>query len=110
MATIIKNPDVEDYFVELTLAEIKSRPNGITDLFEANRLILLKDYRIPVDLNAFSKIYGDRSKIEDPSVARTIKKMTSPSFFAGARPKLISNDTEGFGVCSRLAQQQPLMR
>lgn len=83
MATIIKHPDVEDYFVELTLDEIKRRPNGITDLYEANRLILLKDYRLPVDLSVFAHLSGNIEKVDSPALRKTLKKMTSPKFFEG---------------------------
>ena len=41
MATIIKHPGVEDYFVERTLDEVTAAPNGLIPDYEANRLILL---------------------------------------------------------------------
>lgn len=83
MATIIKHPDVEDYFVELTLDEIKQRPNGITDLYEANRLIVLKDYRIPVDLSIFARLSGNIARVDSPALRKTLKKLTSTRFFEG---------------------------
>lgn len=83
MATIIRHPDVEDYFVELTLDEIKVRPNGITDLYEASRLVLLKDYRLPVDLSVFGRLSGNIAKVDSAPLRRTLKKLTSTKFFEG---------------------------
>jgi hypothetical protein len=84
MAQIIKHPAVEDYFVELTLGEIKARPQGIIDLYEANRLVILKDYRMPVDLSVFQMLSGNLSKIVDPKLRKAIKKLESPKFFQGS--------------------------
>ncbi|HEY5410569.1 MAG TPA: hypothetical protein VIJ94_07570 [Caulobacteraceae bacterium] len=77
MAKIIKHPEVEDYFVELTLDEIRSKPNGIIPEYEANRLVVLKDYRLPVDLEALGRMSTDLSRIEDQKLRRKIKKLTS---------------------------------
>ena len=83
MATIIKHPDVEDYFVELTLEDIKGRSGGITDLYEASRLIVLKDYRLPVDLSVFGRLSSNIAKVDSVPLRRTLKKLTSSKFFEG---------------------------
>ena len=80
MATILKHPQVEDYFVELTLDEIKERPHGIIPEYESNRLIILKDYRLPIDLDVFAEMSTNLGRIEDPKIRRTVKKMTSTNF------------------------------
>jgi hypothetical protein len=83
MATIIKHPDVEDYFIEMTLDEIKNRPNGITDLYEANKLVVLKDYRLPVDLSVLARLSGNIARVDSPALRKTLKKLTSVRFFDG---------------------------
>jgi hypothetical protein len=93
MATIVKHPQVEDYFVELTYDEIKSRPNGIIEEYEANRVILLKDYRMPVDLGIFSTMAGHLGKVEDEKLRRTLKKLTSTKFFEGAGAAFVDDET-----------------
>lgn len=85
MAKIIKHPDVEDYFVELTLDEIGQRPHGIIPEYEANRLIILKDYRLPVDLKVFEAMSTNLAKIDDPKIRRTVKKMASTSFYGAGK-------------------------
>jgi hypothetical protein len=81
MATIVRHPDVEDYFVELTLDEIRRRPHGIIPEYEANRLIILKDFRLPADLEPLARMSTDLGRIEDPNVRRKIKKLKSTSVF-----------------------------
>lgn len=83
MAKIIKHPDVQDYFVELTLDEIKKRPHGIIEEYEANNLVILKNYRMPIDLSIFAEMSSHMHKIEDDTVRRKLKKMTSLTFFQG---------------------------
>ena len=51
MALIERHPDVEDYFVEMSLADIKAR-GGVADLFEEGQLILINDYRLDFDFGA----------------------------------------------------------
>jgi hypothetical protein len=55
VAVIERHPELEDYFVELTLAEISSR-GGISDIFEEGRLVLLKDYRLDFDFGALTRL------------------------------------------------------
>jgi len=80
MAIIDRHPDIEDYFVELTLEEIASR-GGLADIFEEGRVILLKDYRLPVDHKAIEAISKSLDDIADPQVRRRVKKLTTPMFF-----------------------------
>jgi len=109
MATIIKHPDVEDYFVELTLDEIRSRPDGITDLYEANRLILLKDFRMPIDLDVFKEMSGNIGKVDDPKLRKHLKKLTSTKFFEGAGPEFVE-DENGGGAYGSFATEDPVRR
>lgn len=95
MAVIIKHPDVEDYFVELTLDEIRSRPHGITDLYEANRVVLLKDYRMPIELDIFQRMSGNITKVDDPKLRKSLKKLTSTKFFEGAGPAFVDDENGG---------------
>jgi hypothetical protein len=81
MATIVRHPEVEDYFVELTPDEIRARPHGIIPEYEANRLIVLKDYRLPVDLEALERMSTDLSRIADQKLRRKIKKLRSTWIF-----------------------------
>jgi hypothetical protein len=95
MARIIKHPEVEDYFVEMTLDDVKSRPHGIVDLYEAGRLIILKDYRLPVDFDIFAKLSGSRSRIKDRVIRSTIRTMTSRSLYRGTGPKFVEGSDGG---------------
>jgi hypothetical protein len=81
MAIIELHPDVEDYFLELSLSEIAYR-GGIADIFEEGRLILLKDYRLPVDTSSLTKLHKSLDSVTDPEMRRRIKKLTTPQFFS----------------------------
>ena len=109
MATIIKNPEVEDYFVELSLDDIKSRRNGIIDLYEASRLILLKDYKIPIDLDIFSMLSGNISKIEDQGVRKRVKKLVSSRVFNDGDPKSVE-DEKGGGAYEAFETNDPIRK
>lgn len=86
MATIVRHPKVEDYFIELTLDEVRGKPHGIIPEYEANRLVILKDFRLPVDLEPLSRMSADLDQIEDPAVRRRVKKLTATNVFEdGAR-------------------------
>lgn len=109
MATIVRHPDVEDYFVELTLDEIRKRPDGITDLYEANRLILLKDYRMPIDLDIFQAMSGNITKVDNPRLRKQLKKLTSTKFFEGAGPEF-TEDEHGGGAYGSFETEDPVRR
>jgi hypothetical protein len=85
MAFIDRHPEVEDYFVELTLPEIERR-SGIADIFEDGRLILLKDYKLEFDFGALAALSKSTDDIDDADLRRKLKKLTSPYFFDGRRP------------------------
>jgi hypothetical protein len=74
MAKIIKHADVEDYFVERTLDEIKSTPHGLIPEYEANRLIVLKDYRLPIDFDAFAEMNAN-TQAASPALQKQLKKL-----------------------------------
>ena len=76
MAHIIKHPGVEDYFVERTLDDIRETPHGLIPDYEANRLILLKDYRMPVDFDAFAQMSANTAGA-DQKLQKTLKKLAS---------------------------------
>lgn len=80
MAVIERDPGIEDYFVELSPDEIERR-GGVADIFEEGRLILLKDYRLPVDHGAIEALSKSIQDIPDPASRRKIKKLTAPYFF-----------------------------
>lgn len=109
MATIIRHPAVEDYFVEMSLDDIKSRPNGITDIYEANKLIILKDYRMPIDLGIFHEMSGNIQNVSDPQIRKTLKKLTSIKFFEGATPEFVE-DEHGGGAYSQFETQDPVRK
>ncbi|HET6535580.1 MAG TPA: hypothetical protein VFG41_05300 [Sphingomicrobium sp.] len=80
MAVIERHPEIDDYFIELPLDQI-ARRGGVADIFEQGRLILLKDYRLPVDHAAFEALSKSLDAIGDPESRRRIKKLTAPLFF-----------------------------
>jgi len=86
MAVIERHPKVADYFVELTLDEIRKR-GGVADIFEEGNLILLKDYRLDFDFEALVPLSKSTDSITDPEVRRKLKKLTSPSTEAGESSK-----------------------
>ncbi len=85
MAVIERHPELEDYFVELTLPEISSR-GGISDIFEEGRLVLLKDYRLEFDFGALTRLSKSTEAVEDRDLRRKLKKLTAPHFFEGEQP------------------------
>ena len=86
MALIEKHPDVDDYFVEMSLPQIKAR-GGVADLFEEGHLILIKDHRLDFDFGALQALSKSTEAIPDPELRRKLKKMTAPYFFKGKTPK-----------------------
>jgi len=85
VARIERHPDVEDYFLELTLAEIEAR-GGIADLFEEGRLILLKNYRLDFDFGALVKLSKSIDRVRDRDLRKRLKKVTASHFFEGEPP------------------------
>ncbi|HET6941615.1 MAG TPA: hypothetical protein VFH89_05600 [Sphingomicrobium sp.] len=85
MAIIERHPALDDYFVELTLAQISSQ-NGIADIFETGRLILLKDYRLDFDFSALTRLNKSTELIDDRELRRKLKKLTALHFFEGEKP------------------------
>lgn len=85
MAIIDRHPEVEDYFVELTLEQIEAR-KGVADLFEEGRLILLKKYRLPFDFKALGRLSKSIDGVKDRELKRRLKKLTAPHFFEGEPP------------------------
>lgn len=85
MATISLHPDVENYFLELSLAEIESR-GGIADAFEEGRLIILKGYRFEFDFGALAKLSKSIERVRDREMRKQLKKLTGPHFFDGEPP------------------------
>lgn len=85
MAVIERHPAVDDHFLELSLAEISDR-GGIADIFEDGKVVLLKDYRLNFDFDAVQALCRSTDSIEDSSLRKKLKKMTSPLFFDGEKP------------------------
>ena len=86
MARIERHPDVEDYFLEISLPEIIDR-GGIADAFETGRLIILRDYRLDVDFKALGSLSKSIEGVEDATLRKRLKKLTAPNFFDGSKPK-----------------------
>jgi len=85
VALIERHPTVEDYFTELSLAEVADR-GGVADVFEQGRVVLLKDYRLDFDFGALAALSKSTESIADPSLRKKLKKMTAPLFFEGDPP------------------------
>ena len=85
MAVIERHPSVSDCFIELSLAEIRSR-GGVEDLFEDGHLIIIRDYRLEFDFGALAPLSKSIDSIEDRQLRRKLKKMTAPYFFKGKPP------------------------
>lgn len=86
MALIERHPAVKDCFAEMAISEIRDR-GGIADVFEEGRLVLLKDYRLDFDSQAMASLSRSTEAIEDPILRRKLKKLTSPYFFKGKKPR-----------------------
>ena len=85
MAFIQRHPEVQDYFVTLSLAEIDAR-GGVADNFEEGQLILVKDYRLDFDFGALEALEKLPDAGEDRDLQKKLKKLTSPYFFKGDPP------------------------
>ena len=85
MALIERHPAVEDYFTELSLAEVAER-GGVADIFEEGRVVLLKNYRLDFDFGALAALSKSTEAVSDPVLRKKLKKMTAPLFFEGDRP------------------------
>ena len=85
MAQIQRHPDVENYILEMTLAEISAR-GGVADIFEEGRMVLLKDFRLDFDFGALEALEKSTDGIEDAKIRKTLKKLQAPFFFKGAAP------------------------
>lgn len=108
MAIIERHPEVEDYFVEMAFDEV-ARRGGVADIFEQGRLILLKDYRLPVDFAAIEVLSKSLESITDPATRRKIKKLTAPMFF-DATPRGVVNGEPVFKDEARQAIYDILCR
>lgn len=109
VANIVKHPDVQDYFIEITLDQVRARKDGITDLYEANHLVLLKDYRLPIDLEIFNEMSGNIARVDDPKLRSKLKKLTSTKFFQGAAPEFVE-DEHGGGAYGSFETEDPVRR
>ena len=85
MALIERHPAVEDYFTELSLAEVAER-GGVADIFEEGRVVLLKNYRLDFDCGALAALSKSTEAVSDPVLRKKLKKMTAPLFFEGDPP------------------------
>jgi len=85
VALIERHPAVEDYFTELSLAEVAER-GGVADIFEEGRVVLLKNYRLDFDFGALAALSKSTEAVSDPVLRKKLKKMTAPLFFEGDRP------------------------
>ena len=86
MAIIDRNPYVEDYILEMPLAEIRSR-GGVEDLIETGHVIIVSDYRLDFDFDALKGLGKSTDGIEDKELRRKLKKLQAPQFFQDPPPK-----------------------
>jgi hypothetical protein len=70
----------------LTLPEIAARPNGVADLFEQGKLIILKDFRLDFDFEALAQLDQRTDVISDPKTVKKLKKASATMFFEGEPP------------------------
>jgi hypothetical protein len=85
MALIERHPDVEDYFRELTLAEVEAR-GGVADLVENGEMVIIKDYRLDFDFAALQRLSKSIDGVEDQAVRKSLKKLEATNFFEGEPP------------------------
>jgi hypothetical protein len=85
MARIERHPDVEDYILEMPLAEIAAR-GGVADLFEEGRMVLVRDYRLNFDFGVIEALSKSIDNVQDRNIRRHLKKLQTPCFFEGAAP------------------------
>lgn len=86
MARVDRHPLVKDYILELDLGAIAAR-GGIADLFEQGHLVILQDYRLPIDRAAIGALEPGLDGVTDPQIRRRVKKLTATAFFEGRPPQ-----------------------
>jgi hypothetical protein len=85
MALIERHPEVHDYILELSLAEIESR-GGVADLVETGHIVIIKDYRLDFDFDALEGLGKSTDVIAAKDLRRQLKKLEAPNFFDGPSP------------------------
>ena len=85
MARIDRHPGVKDYILELSLSEIAAR-GGIADLFEQGHLVLVRDYRLPLDFSPIASMEKELDRVLEPEIRRRVKKLTTSAFLEGEPP------------------------
>jgi hypothetical protein len=86
MAIIELHPNVDNYIVELSLAEIIER-RGAADLVEDGKIVIISDFRLDLDRRILDQLAKSTDSIDDPGVRRNLKKLQSTFFFDGAPPR-----------------------
>lgn len=86
MAVIELHPDVDNYIVELSLPEIKTR-GGVADLIEDGKIVIIRDFRLDLADGILDELAKSTDGVKDPAVRRSLKKLQSTSFFEGTPPK-----------------------
>lgn len=84
MAVIERHPDVEDYFLVLTLDQIAAR-GGVADLIEQGKLVIIDGYRLDLDFAAIEQVEKSLGDVADPQLRKQLKKLEAPHFFAPRR-------------------------
>lgn len=85
MALIERHPDVTDYIIELSLAEIADR-SGVADLVEAGHLVIVRDHRLSFEFSLLERLAKSLDTVEDRTVRRKLKKLDASYFFEGEPP------------------------
>jgi hypothetical protein len=83
MAFVELHPEVQDYVVPLTLAEIEHR-GGVADLMEDGRLVVISDVRLNIDFATIERLAKSTAAVSDDQLRRQLKKLEATSFFEGA--------------------------
>ena len=84
MALIERHPDVDDYIIEISLADIAAR-GGVADLVERGHIVILADYRLDFDFAALEALSKSTAGLDDRVLQRRLKKLSAPEFFEGPR-------------------------
>ena len=74
MALVELHPEVQEYVVPLTLAEIEHR-GGVADLVEDGRLVVISDVRLNIDFATIERLAKSTAAVSDDQLRRQLKKL-----------------------------------
>lgn len=83
MAVIIKNPQLQNYFVDLKYPDAIPEKSGIAPFYEDGKLIILKEYRLQVDYDFINSIsWEDALEELEEKDKKIIKKLSYQNILA----------------------------